>query len=251
MPDKRKHRGPAPDDLRVFGDEYYPDLCHAVADLSMLLSKGYAQTSSLKLVGDRFALTQRQRLALMRTACSDAQLQRRTARRVEMDTLAAQPLVIDGYNLLITTEAALSGAAIFIGRDRCCRDLSGIHGSYRRVSETLSAFELIAKCLGEAAISSVRWLFDSPVSNSGKLKVLITELAEKNHWPWQVELLTNPDAELIASENVIATSDSDVIDKCDRWTNLGAEVLAMCRRIDGSEPFVVDLSKCDDQSGHS
>lgn len=246
MPDKRKHRGPAPEDLRIFGDEYYPDLCRAVADLSMLLSRGYARTSSLKLVGDRFSLTQRQRLALMRSACSDAQLQRRTAARVQIDTLPAQPLVIDGYNLLITTEAALSGAAIFIGRDQCCRDLSGIHGSYRTVSETLPAFELIAKCLDEASVSSVRWLFDRPVSNSGKLKVLITQLAEKNQWPWQVELLTNPDAELIASDNVIATSDSDVIDKCDRWTNLVAEVLALSRQPDGSEPFVVDLSKCDD-----
>ena len=246
MPDKRKHRGPAPEDLRIFGDEYYTDLCRAVTDLSMLLSKGYAQTSSLKLVGDRFSLTKRQRSALMRSACSDAQLQRRTVTKVQIDTLAAQPIVIDGYNLLITTEAALSGAAIFIGRDGCCRDLSGIHGSYRTVSETIGAFEMIAKCLDQASISSVRWLFDRPVSNSGKLKLLITQMAEKNQWPWQVELLTNPDAELIASGNVIATSDSDIIDKCDRWTNLAAEVLARCRQPDGSKPFMVDLSRCDD-----
>jgi hypothetical protein len=212
----------------------------------MLLTKGYAPNSSLKLVGDRFSLTKRQRLAVMRSACSDAQRHKRAASEVKLNTLAAQPIVIDGYNLLITAEAALSGAAIFVGRDRCCRDLAGVHGSYRKVTETVPALELIEKCLDEASITSVRWLLDRPVSNSGKLKVLITQKAEKNRWPWKVELLTNPDAELIASENVIATSDSDVIDKCNRWTNLGARVLANSRQSDGSEPFVVDLSKCDD-----
>lgn len=246
MPDKRKHRGLAPEDARIFAESLHPVLRHAVDDLSMLLTKEYAPTSSLKLVGDRFFLTKRQRLAIMRSVCSDAQRHKRAANEVKLNTLGGHPIVIDGYNLLITAEAALSGAAIFIGRDRCCRDLSGIHGSYRRVSETVPALQLLAKCLDEASISSVRWLLDRPVSNSGKLKVLITQLAEKNRWPWKVELFTNPDAELIASDDVIATSDSDVIDKCDRWTNLGAEVLARTRQSDGSEPFVVDLSKCDD-----
>lgn len=246
MPDKRKHRGPAPQDLHIFGDQYYPDLCRAVADLSMLLSRGYAPASSLKLVGDRFALTQRQRTAIKRSACSDDQLQRRSAARLQIDTLADQPLVIDGYNLLITTEAALSGAPIFTGRDGCFRDLSGIHGSYRTVTETIGALELIAKCLDQASISPVRWLFDRPVSNSGKLKLLIMQLAQENRWPWQVELLQNPDTELIASGNVIATSDSDVLDKCGRWINLAAEVIARSRQSDGSGPFIVDLSKCDE-----
>ena len=246
MVDKRKHRGLAPGDERIFGEDFHAVLRRGVADLSMLLSKGYAPVSSLKLVGDRFSLMQRQRLALMRCGCSDGQCDQRASSEVKLESLAGQRLVIDGYNLLITTEAALSGAAIFVGRDGCCRDLSGIHGSYRRVSETLPAFELIAKCLDEASVGPVRWLFDRPVSNSGKLKVLIAEMAEQNGWPWEVELLNNPDSELIGSGDAVATSDSDVIDKCDRWTNLGAEIVGRCRQCDGSNPFIVDLSKCDD-----
>ena len=242
MGDKRKHRGTAPGDLVIFGDECHADLCAGVADMSMLLSKGYPVNGSLKLVGDRFAFTDRQRLAIRRCCCSDEQVKNRTARRVEVAALKGETLVIDGFNLLITTEAAISGGAIFIGRDGCFRDLSGIHGSYRRVTETMAAFDLIAQFLTAAGAGAVRWLFDRPVSNSGKLKVLIGEMAAKNGWPWQVELLDNPDNALIASENIIATSDSDVIDRCKRWVNLNAEIVARCKQANRSKPFVVDLS---------
>ena len=243
MTDKRKHRGTAPGDLRIFGDKCHGDLRGGVADLSMLLSKGYPVKGSLKLVGDRFGLTERQRLALRRCACSDVQRQRRSACRVETGDLKGERLVIDGFNLLITAEAALSGGAVFVGRDGCFRDLSGIHGSYRRVTETFEAFEIIAEFLGEAEVSKVLWLFDRPVSNSGKLKVLVEEMAAEKGWPWQVEVLDNPDNALIASEDIIATSDSDVIDRCGKWINLSEEIVKRCKQADGSEPFVVDISR--------
>ncbi len=56
MPDRRKHRGPHPEDRRLFAPEALPRLRAAAGDLSWLLSRGYAPESSLKLVGDRYAL---------------------------------------------------------------------------------------------------------------------------------------------------------------------------------------------------
>jgi hypothetical protein len=106
MPDVRAHRGPHPDDATLFAPQMLPRLRAAVADFSLLLTKGYAGTSALKLVGDHFSLTQRQRLAVMRAACSDQQRQSRREHRVPVESLPGRPLAIDGYNLLITTEAA-------------------------------------------------------------------------------------------------------------------------------------------------
>ena len=225
MPDKRSHRGPHPQDAADFASKAVPALCRAVADFSLLLTKGYASKSSLKLVGDRFSLTARQRMAVMRTACSDTQLTNRTSRQLPVENLLAKPIVIDGYNLLITIEAALSGAPIFIARDGSLRDLAGLHGSYRKVEETIPALRLIADCLEDIGTTDVRWLFDSPVSNSGRLKTMISRLAAESAWPWRVELLQNPDTELIATDIVIATSDSDILDKCTRWTNLTAQII--------------------------
>jgi len=225
MPDKRTHRGPHPEDAKLFAPGQIPSLKQAVADFSLLLTKGYAEKSSLKLVGDRFRLTGRQRLAVMRSACSDAKLASRKDRQIGTEKLSGKAVAIDGYNILITIEAALSGAPLFLGKDRCLRDLASIHGSYRKVSETIPAIELIAEILKKLDVSEVLWLFDSPVSNSGKLKILARSLAEKNNWPWQVELLFNPDRELCKTEMTVATSDSVILDNCRQWTNLTAEII--------------------------
>jgi hypothetical protein len=225
MPDKRSHRGPHPADEKLFAPEAISDLRSALADYSLLLTKGYAEKSALKLVGDRFSLTERQRLAIMRSACSDQQLASRSKRRIEISDISGQPIAIDGYNVLITVEAAMSGGVIFKGRDGCFRDLASIHGTYRKVAETIPAVELIGRFLHQIGAGKALLLLDSPVSNSGRLKTLIGELADKNNWNWEIQLLLSPDAELIKTDQIVASSDSVILDGCRRWANLAAEII--------------------------
>jgi hypothetical protein len=225
MPDKRTHRGPHPADKKLFSEGAISNLQTAIADFSLLLTKGYAEKSALKLVGDRFSLTERQRLAVMRSACSDEQLVSRNKCCVAPKNLKGKTIVIDGYNLLITIEAAMSGGVILKGRDGCFRDLASVHGTYRKVTETIPALELIGQFLQELGISKALWLLDSPVSNSGRLKTLIGELARKNKWDWEIELVLSPDAELKKTEAIVASSDSVILDTCQRWTNLGTELV--------------------------
>jgi hypothetical protein len=225
MPDKRSHRGPHPADEKLFAPEAISNLRSALADYSLLLTKGYAEKSALKLVGDKFSLTQRQRLAVMRSSCSDQQLASRSEHRVEVSNIAGRPIAIDGYNVLITVEAAMSGGVIFKGRDGCFRDLASIHGTYRKVAETIPAVELIGQFMQEIGVVKALWLLDSPVSNSGRLKTLIGELAGKHNWNWEIELLLSPDAELIKTDQIVATSDSVILDGCRKWTNLAAEII--------------------------
>jgi len=225
MPDKRTHRGPHPADAKLFAPAAIGNLAAALADFSLLRTKGYAEKSALKLVGDKFSLTERQRLAVMRSACSDQQLASRKQRCLPIAALAGQSLTIDGYNVLITIEAAMSGAVVFKGRDSCFRDLASVHGTYRKVTETIPAVQLIGDFLKEIAVTKVLWLLDSPVSNSGRLKMLIGELARKSNWDWQIQLLLSPDAELIKTTSVVATSDSVVLDGCKRWVNLARAII--------------------------
>jgi len=225
MPDRRTHRGPHPQDTKLFSPDKIGDLQLAVADFSLLLTKGYAEKSTLKLVGDKFSLTERQRLAVMRSACSDQHLASRKRREVKIAELANQAVAVDGYNLLITVEAAMSGGVIFKGRDGCFRDLASIHGTYRKVTETIPAVQLIGDFLKGIGVASVLWLLDSPVSNSGRLKTLIGELARKNNWNWEIRLSLSPDFELTKTELIVVSSDSVVLDDCKRWTNLAAEII--------------------------
>jgi len=127
----RRHRGAHPKDQRLFDAALLPTLRGAVADLSWLLSRGYAAAASLKLVGDRFELKERQRLAVARAACSDQQKESRELISLPIESVRGQDLLIDGFNIIVTTEAALSGGVLIHCRDGCVRDMSSVHGSYR------------------------------------------------------------------------------------------------------------------------
>ena len=224
-PDTRRHRGPHPADAELFGEGELPKLRRAVAELCWLLSRGYKVTSSLKLVGDRHGLRERQRLAVSRSACSDDDRQRRTEHRIAVEELKNQQVVVDGFNLIITIEAALSSGPLLVGIDNCIRDLSSVHGSYRSVEETDRAITMIGNALDQLGPASVHWLLDQPVSNSGRLAAKIADLAERANWPWTVEVVFNPDATIAASPSVAITSDSAILDRVARWADLKTYLL--------------------------
>jgi hypothetical protein len=209
-----------------------------VADLCWLLSRSYAPASALKLVGDRYALMARQRLAVARAACADEARAHRAARCLPPCHAAGRPLAIDGYNLLTTIEAALAGGVLLIARDACLRDLASMHGTWRKVAETEQAIALVGQTLHDLQVLECRWLLDRPVSNSGRLKARLLAAAAAHNWPWQVELALNPDAELVQTSLLVATADSAVLDRCGLWLNLARHV------VDTAIPqaWIVDLS---------
>mgnify|MGYP000899306840 FL=1 len=210
----------------MFAPSAWPALQAAVADLSWLLSRGYAEHSALKLVGDRLQLTARQRMAVMRSTCSDQARQCRDQTRVPTERLAGERLDIDGFNVLTTVEAALAGGVILAGRDGCYRDLASMHGSYRNVDETEPALSLIGEALNGFRPAQCCWYLDRPVSNSGRLRTRLQRLAAERGWPWQVELASDVDSVLSASPHIIATADSVILDRCRRWFNLAREVVS-------------------------
>lgn len=238
MPDTRSHRGPHPDDPDRFAPSQIPALAQAVADLSWLLTRGYAAPSSLKLVGDRHRLDARQRMAVQRSACTDDSLHLRASHRV--DDVTRRPLLIDGYNLLTTLETALGHGFIFIGRDATARDIAGVHGTYRTVEETLPALHLATDALADLHPSSCTWLLDTPVSNSGRLRAVMQQVFAERNVPWRVELHPNPDVPLSAAapDQLIVTADSVILDAGPQWLNLARTLIE--RRIPDAR--VLDLS---------
>ncbi len=140
-------------------------------------------------------------------------------------SLAGCRIEIDGYNVLTTIEAALAGGVLLLARDGAMRDMASMHGSYRKVDETQPALELIGQTLAAFGVSEALWLLDRPVSNSGRLKTIIEDLAGQRGWTWQVELVHDPDSELAQSDAVIATADSGILDLCGTWCNLAREMV--------------------------
>lgn len=237
MPDRRRHRGPHPQDRELFAPERLAALRTAVADLAWLLSRRYAAPSAVKIVGDRHELTARQRIAVQRATCPDAALAGRIERQVGVTRLAGRQLAIDGYNLLVTIESGLAGGVILAGRDGTFRDLASMHGSYRSMTETRPALELIGRTLTDLGVADAWWALDSPVSNSARLRHRMLELAAGQEWHWTVELLPNPDRALIETPHLVVSSDSVILDGCANWTNLARHII----QTHVPQAWVVDL----------
>jgi hypothetical protein len=232
----RGHRGPAPADGKHFAPERLPALRDAVDELSWLLGRGYAERSALALVGDRHALTARQRKAVSRCAAPEAAALARRARRVEVGALAGQVVHVDGFNVVIGGETVCSGGVVLLGRDGAHRDLASVHGTWARVEETTEVVDALAELLAPAR--EVVWLLDRPVSNSGRLAGMLRARAEAAGLPWRAELVWNPDQLLAGSEAIVATCDAQILDAAVRWVDLPG---ALVERV-GARAWVIDLA---------
>jgi len=236
---QQTHRGPASEDTRLFAPTQLPVLRAATADFCWLLDRDYAPRSALELVGNRYSLAARQRMALSRYACSESDARRRREHRIELAELGGRELWIDGYNVLTLVESALSGGVVLLCRDECCRDIAAVHRRYRKVSETIPALQLVGEAVTALGVSRCRWWLDKPVSNSGRLKTLISETARANGWNMDVELAFSPDYELSHTEHPVATSDGIILDRCRVWVNLARHIIQ--DRV--PDAFLTDLAR--------
>jgi len=241
MPDRRAHRGPHPDDLRLFSADALLRLQVAERDLSLLLSRGYANPSALKLVGDRYSLEQRQRTAVSRCSCSREAWARRNSTRIEPTELRGRIIWIDGYNVLTSVEAALAGGVLLRARDASLRDMASMHGSWRKVEETITAIGLVGKLLAERGVSGSVWFLDRPVSNSGRLQALLRDEAAGHGWDWDVRLVPDPDPLLADADETIASADGEILNRCQSWISLASIVVE--RFVPSA--WVVDLAEGD------
>ncbi|MEM6292207.1 MAG: DUF434 domain-containing protein [Myxococcota bacterium] len=212
-------RGAHQADATLFSASQVPILQEAVADLGWLYGRGYVDPSATKLVGDRYRLRQRQRVAISRGAASSDQLARRAARRVAKDAVAGQALAIDGFNVLIGLETALAGGVLLRGADGVLRDLASVHGSYRRVEATAAAIDALVQTLVSWAPASVTWVLDRPVSNSGRLAGWLRDAAPVDI-AWSVQLPYDADQVVIDADAIACSSDARVLECTERWADL-------------------------------
>jgi hypothetical protein len=238
MPDSRRRRGPHPKDLASFSEEALEPLRQAVADLCWLKGRGYPPKAALKLVGDRHALRDRQRKALQRCAASDEDCRLRVERAVSPFELQGEAVAIDGYNVILTLEAALSGGLLLLARDGVLRDLASLSSHYRKLEVTRPAVELLVEALDAAGVAEVECLLDRPISNSARLMKLIEAIAGPARAAWRVRLTARTDSELKSSLQIVASADSAILDACGRWVNLARHLVET--RIPDAK--VVDLS---------
>ena len=214
-------RGYVPDDERNFSPESIEKLRVASRHVIYLINEGYDLKQASTFVGNHFLLSERQRLAVMRSLATAEQLAMRKAKLLTAAEAAGRDVWIDGFNTVITLEVLKCDSILFSCMDGTVRDLASLRGTYRIIPETEDAVRLLFDSLEEMEIHSATVLLDQPVSNSGRLKALIAELAVEYPFALDIQIQKDVDRELYEKENVIS-SDSIILDRCLSWINLAA-----------------------------
>jgi hypothetical protein len=221
---KSVRRGFVAEDYKWFSEEAVKELRIAHEEVQWLLDRGYKSETVIDLVGQQHQLSSRQRTALQRASSSRNQCRRRKRTMLPLEAAQEGCLHIDGFNLLIVLEVALSGSVLILGNDGVLRDLAGLRGSYKIIAQTEKALYLIQHLLENLAVPEVKFYLDAPVSNSGKLKKLILEHAAGWAMPASVELVPNADTILLILDRIV-TGDSLLLDKCFSWFNLSRKIV--------------------------
>ena len=221
---KISKRGFDINDNRWFSEKELIRLKKAHEEIKWLLDRGYKLESIINFVGGRYQFSTRQRDALKRATCSTEHEIIRRSKELQLDEIKGKTLNIDGFNLIINLEVALSGGALIIGDDGLIRDLAGLRGTYKLIDKTDIALDYIFNFLNSIDIESINIYLDSPVSNSGNLKIKIFEYAEKYNLNTSVELVNNADVILEKLNNVV-TSDATILDKCISHFNLSKTII--------------------------
>jgi len=220
---KEVRRGYNPKDITEFNDKAYLTLALAAQEIYYFINRGYDIKSCSTFISNHYLLSERQRLALSRIISSEKSLLLRKAKLIELHT-PQETVHIDGFNTIITLETALSHCLLIQGLDHTIRDLASLRGTYRINDKTSDAISLIFNHFENVKLKHAIFYLDKPVSNSGRLKQLIMEIAENYNLSTTVNVVDNVDRLLYTCTNVI-TSDAIILDNCISWYNLNNHII--------------------------
>ena len=222
---KISKRGFDLNDKRWFSENELYKLRKAHEEIKWLLDRDYKLESIINFVGGRYQFSTRQRDALKRGTCSTKNKILRKSKELNVNEQKDKILNIDGFNLIISLEVALSGGTLIVGDDGLIRDLAGLRGNYRLIDKTDIAIEYLFKFLESNEVKIINIYLDSPVSNSGNLKFRILEHSNNYKIITNVNLVNNADVALEKLDYVV-TSDATILDKCKSYINLSRDIIS-------------------------
>jgi hypothetical protein len=217
----------------------FKNLQRAAEDFRYLLNRDYSRKASLELVGNHYQLTADHRHLLHRGVFSDLEARSRKGKKISSKDLFQKDLAIDGHNVLITIEAGLSGRPLILGDDGFIRDISGLSGSFKMTETTDKAIRLIIHALKNMKPRQTLFLFDAPISRSGKLAQEVRRQLREENLLGDAQAVKVPEKFLIGFQGVIATSDTAIIDQSKKLLDLAGHILRKKTKLE----FLIQLER--------
>jgi hypothetical protein len=163
----------------------------------------------------------------------------RKKKKISTKEIRNKDLAIDGYNVIITLEAGLSGWPLVLGDDAFFRDISGLSGSFKRTGKTEKALQWIFDVIKEERPRHTLFLFDAPISKSGRLAEEVRGRLVQEGISGDARAINVPEKILIGFQGVVATSDTAIIDQSEEVIDLAGHILRklLFRRTKSVTPF--------------
>ena len=183
-------------------------------DIRFLMDRGYPSTSVIRFVSNHYKLSFSERHLITRAVLPSSIAKKRREKLIACNQMKGLEVIIDGYNILITTESVLD-REIVLCDDGFIRDIKGVFGKYKKTEATDVALTEILTVLSEASPSLILFLFDSQVSKSGELARHVKEKLTQFRLEGDTKTLRSVDHKLKTCNAVVATSDGGIIDCVD------------------------------------
>jgi len=204
----------------VVSDLIRLEVVEASRDYRYLLDRGYKQKVVLDLITSRYGLSNIERTLLLRCVHSSRDVE--LIRGKMVGCVAGYPLIIDGYNVLLTIHSVLEGMNVFLCDDGFVRDL---RKSYRKGVELRSLEEVAGFLVSELPYlspSKVTIVLDKNVSYSATHANVLRNLLDSAA---EIILADKADVKVIGEDGVIASSDYVVISRVRKVYDLAGEII--------------------------
>lgn len=186
----------------------------ALQDYSFLLEKKYPEKAVLEMVSTRYSLNHFERSILYRGVTTQETARRRKQKLLTIEQLDNRILHLDLFNVLFTLAAYLRGYPVYLANDGLVRDASESHGSVDWEMNLYKGLDLLIEFLEGLQFQKVIIYIDNPLEYGLAISEKLRELAISKK-P-SIEIITDPSPDHLiraATEGIIATSDSNIIDK--------------------------------------
>ena len=197
----------------------------AAADFLYLLDREYPRSASLQLVGNRHNLDRLHREILHRGVFAREEAKQRRKRLVGPEELVNRKLLVDGHNVIITTESRFAGRPLIAANDGFIRDVAGISHRYRISPLTHEAIDNIFRLLHNHPPSETLFFLDAPIRQSGELAAILRTALKRWNLTGDAQALKVPEKELIGGKGIVASSDSAILDGVKQGFDLAAVVI--------------------------
>jgi len=200
------------------------NMLRAIRDIRFLMDRGYPSTSVIRFVSNHYKLLFSERHLITRAVLPSSLAEQRRKKLIACDEIKRTEVIIDGYNVLITTESVLDEKVILCD-DGFIRDIKGVFGKYKWTEVTDVALTEILTVLSESSPSLIIFLFDSQVSKSGELARHVREKLTQFGLEGDVCTSRSADHELKTCNAVVATSDGNIIDVIEKVIDIPQHIM--------------------------